>query len=154
MNVKNKFLTLNAMQAHFPSIGCYFRVGAVPPAVAQIFIRSVPTKTEIKLPLICPGLEELEGTVPPSSLLLDNWVFGSDLGKRIYDDVMAMDSKSLFASCHDMFYKHENCPVLIKDADHRLQGIGHIFSRRSLPPVECSLNCRVESAPRKGHRKP
>ena len=106
------------MQAHFPSIGHYFRAGAVPPAVAQYFIRSVGTKTEIKLPLYSPGLEEFAGDSPPSSLLPDNWVFGVDQGKRIYEEVMAMNRKSLFASCHDMFCKHENCPVLIQDIDH------------------------------------
>ena len=131
MNLKNKFLTLNAMQTQFPSIGCYyFRIGAVPPAVAQIFIRSVSTKTEIRLPLFCPGLEDFAGDSPPSSLLPDNWVFGGELGQRIYDDVMSMDSKSLMDSCRNMFSKHENCPVLFKEADHsvfrelvRTQGI-------------------------------
>ena len=76
------------------------------------------TKTEIKLPLYSPGLEEFAGDSPPSSLLPDNWVFGGDQGKRIYEEVMAMNRKSLFASCHDMFCKHENCPVLIQDIDH------------------------------------
>ena len=56
----------------------------------------------------------MEATVPERSSAIG----GGDLGKRIYDDVMAMDSQSLFASCHDIFCKHENCPVLMKDADH------------------------------------
>ena len=76
VNVKNKFLTLNPMQKQFPSFGSYFRIGALPPAVAQIFIRSVSIKMEIRLPLFCPGLEEFGGDSPPSSLLPDNWVFG------------------------------------------------------------------------------
>ena len=33
VNVKNKFLALNPMQEQFPSIGSYFRIGALPPAV-------------------------------------------------------------------------------------------------------------------------
>ena len=64
-DVKNKFLTLNKMQEQFPSIGYLFRVGAVPPA-CTIFIRSVGTKAEIKLPLCSPGLEEFGGDSPPS----------------------------------------------------------------------------------------
>ena len=96
----------------------YFRISALPPAVAQIFIRSVSSKPEIRLPLFCPGLEEFGGDSPPSSLLPDKWVFGGKLGKRIYDDVMSMDSKSVIASSRDIFTKHENCPVLFKEADH------------------------------------
>ena len=41
------------MQKHFPSVGSYFRIGALPPAVAQVFVRSVANKTEVKLPLFC-----------------------------------------------------------------------------------------------------
>ena len=52
VNVKNKFLTLNPMQEQFAAIGSYFKIGALPPAVAQIFIRSVPTKTEIRLGIL------------------------------------------------------------------------------------------------------
>ena len=118
VNVKNKFLTLNPMQNQFPSVGSYFRIGALPPAVAQIFIRSVPTKTEVRLPLYCPGLEEFAGDSPPSNLLPDNWVFGGELAQRICDDVMSMDARSLIDSCRDMFTKHENCPVVFQRPDH------------------------------------
>ena len=48
VNVKNKFLTLNPMQKQFPSIGSYFRIGALPPAVAQIFIRSVSCESLVR----------------------------------------------------------------------------------------------------------
>ena len=106
------------MQKQFPSVGSYFRIGALPPAVAQIFIRSVSTKTEVRLPLYCPGLEEFAGDSPPSSLLPDNWVFGGELAQRIYEDVMSMDARSLMDSCRDMFNKHENCPVLFQQPDH------------------------------------
>ena len=130
MNVKNKFLTLSPLKKQFPSVGAYFRIGALPPAVAQIFIRSVPTKTEVRLPLFCPGLEEFAGDSPPNCLMPDNWVFGGELGQRIYDDVMSMNSRSLMDSCRDMFNKHENCLVLFKEADHtgfrelvRIQGV-------------------------------
>ena len=81
VNVKNKFLTLSPLQKQFPSVGAYFRIGALPPAVAQIFIRSVSTKTEVRLPLFCPGLEEFAGDSPPSSLMPDNWVSGGELGQ-------------------------------------------------------------------------
>ena len=118
VNVKNKFLTLNPMQEQFPAIGSYFKIGALPPAVAQIFIRSVPTKTEIRLPLFCPGLEAFAGDSPPSNFMPDNWVFRGELGQRIYDDVMSMDYASLMDSCRDMFHKHENCPVLFEKAAH------------------------------------
>ena len=118
MNLKNKFLTLNAMQKQFPDIGCYFKIGAVPPAVAQIFIRSVSAKTEIRLPLFCLGLEEFAGDSPPSNFLPDNWVFSGELGQRIFDDVMSMDSTGLMDSCRDIFNKHENCLVLFKEAGH------------------------------------
>ena len=80
--------------------------------------------------MFCPGLEEFGGDCPPSSLLPDNWVFSGELGKRIYDDVMAMTSVSLTDSCREMFNKHENCPVLFKEPDHpgfkelvRIQGV-------------------------------
>ena len=65
-----------------------------------------------------PGLEEFAGDSPPNNFLPDNWVFGGELGQRIFDDVMSMDSKSLMDSCRDMFNKHENCPVLLKEAGH------------------------------------
>ena len=84
----------------------------------------------VRLPLFCPGLEEFAGDSPPNCLMPDNWVFGGELGQRIYDEVMPMDSRSLMDSCRDMFNKHENCPVLFKNADHtgfkelvRIQGV-------------------------------
>ena len=155
MNVKNKFLTLNPMQKQFPSVGSYFRIGALPPAVAQIFIRSVSTKTEVRLPLYCPGLEEFAGDSPPSSLLPDNWVFGGELAQRIYEDVMSMDARSLMDSCRDMFNKHENCPVLFKQPDHpgfkeliRVQG--NSFHEDPCRLWDGSL-CRMGSASCKGN---
>ena len=118
-------LTLKINSSHsirckhtFLLLGTISELGPTP-AVAQYFIRSVGTKTEIKLPLYSPGLEEFSGDSPPSSLLPDNFVFGGDLGKRIYEKVMAFDPKSFFASCHDTFCKHENCPVLIQDVDYQ-----------------------------------
>ena len=81
------------------------RIGALPPAAAQIFTRSVSTKTEVRLPLFSPGLEELADDSLSSSLLPENWVFGGELGQRIYEDVMSMDSRSLTDSCRDMFNK-------------------------------------------------
>ena len=90
VNVKNKFLTLNPLQKQFPSVGSYFRIGALPPAVAQVFIRSVANKTEFRLPLFCPGLEEFAGDSPPSNLLPDNWVFGGELAQHIHEDVMSL----------------------------------------------------------------
>ena len=117
------------MQNQFPSVGSYFRIGALPPAVAQIFIRSVPTKTEVRLPLYCPGLEEFAGDSPPSNLLPDNWVFGGELAQRIYDDVMSMDARSLIDSCRDMFTKHENCPVVFQRPDH--PGFGELIRVQS-----------------------
>ena len=59
VNVKNKFLTLNPMQKQFPSVGSCFRIGALPPAVAQVFIRSVATKTEFRLPYFARGWRSL-----------------------------------------------------------------------------------------------
>ena len=143
VNVKNKFLTLNPMQKQFPSVGSYFRIGALPPAVAQVFIRSVATKTEVRLPLFCPGLEEFAGDSPPSSLLPDNWVFGGDLAQRIYDEVMAMDAKSLMDSCRDMFNKQENCPVVFQRPDH--PGFGELTRIQSSPFHEDP--CRLWNSP-------
>ena len=118
------------MQQQFPAIGSYFKIGALPPAVAQIFVRSVSTKTEIRLPLFCPGLENFAGDSPPSNFMPDNWVFSGELGQRIFDDVMSMDYSSLMDSCRDMSNKHENCPVLFEKESHpgfnevtRLQGM-------------------------------
>ena len=106
------------MQQQFPAIGSYFNIGALPPAVAQIFIRSVSTKTEIRLPLFCPALEAFAGDSLPSNFMRDKWVFSGELGQRIFDDVMSMDYASRMDSCRDMFNKHENCPVLIKEVAH------------------------------------
>ena len=50
VNVKNKFLTLNLMQQQFPTIGSYFKIGALPPAVAQIFVRLYRRKQRFGCP--------------------------------------------------------------------------------------------------------
>ena len=118
VNVKNKFLTLDPMQQHFPSVGSYFQIGALPPPVAQVFVRSVASKTEVKFPLFCPGLENFAGDSPPSAFLPDNWVFGGDMARRIFEDVMAHDANDILNSCRDMFSKQENCPFRFMSADH------------------------------------
>ena len=124
----------------------YFRIGALPPAVAQIFIRSVSTKTEIRLPLFCPGLEEFGGDSPPSSLLPDKWVFGGKLGKRIYDDVMSMESKSVIDSCRDIFTKHGIKPsrVTSKSTD---VNIGHKHQQKTAKTAQTKAPSEV--VPRK-----
>ena len=119
------------MQQHFPSVGSYFRIGALPPPVAQVFVRSVANKTEVKLPLFCPGLEEFAGDSPPSTLLPDNWVFGGDMARRIFEDVMAPDAKDILDSCRDMFNKQENCPVVFQPPDH--PGFGELTRMQTIP---------------------
>ena len=116
--MKNKFLTLDPMQQHFPSVGSYFQIGALPPPVAQVFVRSVASKTEVKFPLFSPGLENFAGDSPPSAFLPDNWVFGGDMARRIFEDVMAHDANDILNSCRDMFNKQENCPFRFMSADH------------------------------------
>ena len=131
VNVKNKVLALNQMQEHFPSTGHSFRAGAVPPAVAQYFVRTVGVKTEVKLPLYSPGLEEFGGDSPPCSLLPDNWVVAGAQGKRIYEEVMAMDYSQFMDSSQETFGKHENCPVLIQEVSH------HGFKELIRPLLVC-----------------
>ena len=111
VNVRNKVLALDEMQDHFPSIGHFFRGGALPPMVAQYFVRSVMVKTEVKLRLYSPGLEDYGGDSPPCCLLPDNWVFGGTQGKRIYEEVMAINTSQFFDTSYEHFCKHENCPV-------------------------------------------
>ena len=119
------------MQKHFPSVGSYFRIGALPPPVAQVFVRSVANKTEVKFPLFCPGLEEFAGDSPPSTLLPDNWVFGGDMARRIFEDVMAPDARDILDSCRDMFNKQENCPVVFQPPDH--PGFGELTRVQTIP---------------------
>ena len=88
-------------------------------------------KTEFRLPLFCPGLEEFAGDSPPSNLLPDNWVFGGELAQHIHEDVMSMDAKSLMDSCRDMFNKQENCPVVFQPPDH--PGFGELTRIQSIP---------------------
>ena len=102
VNVKNKFLTLDPMQQHFPSVGSYFKIGALPPPVAQVFVRSVASKTEVKFPLFCPGLEEFAGDSPPSTFLPDNWVFGGDMARRIFEEVLEHDARGH----HELMSRH------------------------------------------------
>ena len=99
--------------------------------MAQVFVRSVANKTEVKLPLFCPGLEEFAGDSPPSTLLPDNWVFGGDMAWRIYEDVMAPDAKDIMDSCRDMFNKQENCPVVFQPPDH--SGFGELTRIQNIP---------------------
>ena len=119
------------MQQHFPSLGSYFKIGALPPPVAQVFVRSVANKTEVKFPLFCPGLEEFAGDSPPSTLLPDNWVFGGDMARRIFEDVMAPDARDTLDSCRDMFNKQENCPVVFQPPDH--PGFGELIRVQTIP---------------------
>ena len=119
------------MQQHFPSVGSYFKIGALPPPVAQVFVRSVANKTEVKFALFCAGLEEFAGESPPSTLLPDNWVFGGDMARRIFEDVMAPDARDILDSCRDMFNKQENCPVVFQPHDH--PGFGELTRVQTIP---------------------
>ena len=85
----------------------------------------------MKLPLFCPGLEEFAGDSPPSTLLPDNWVFGGDMARRIYEDVMAPDATDIMDSCRDMFNKEENCPVVFQNPEH--PGFGELTRIQNIP---------------------
>ena len=91
LRYKQRYLALNPLQRSCPSISHVFQTRAVPQILAQCFVRTVYVKTEVKLPIYCPGLDQYKCDSPPRRLLLENWVFDGVQAKRIYKEVRTID---------------------------------------------------------------